>query len=89
MKVSTFFALMAEYGTVEVPLDQVCEKYFGLAPGKAKERALIKQLPIAAHRLGTQKSPWMINLQDLAEHIDKQRAAAQLEWNHMNQEKAS
>ena len=25
-QVSTFFALMAEYGTAEIPLEKVCEK---------------------------------------------------------------
>lgn len=41
MTTSTFFALMAEFGTVEVELGKVCEKYFGLSEDKAKARAQV------------------------------------------------
>lgn len=84
MTVSTFFGLLAEFGTVEVPLEKVCDKYFGLSIDKAKARAQIHKLPVAAHRCGTQKSQWLVNLQDLANHIDQQRDAAREEWEKMN-----
>lgn len=89
MAVSTFFGLLAEFGTVEVPLETVCEKYFGLSVEKAKARAQLHKLPVPAHRCGTQKSQWLVNLQDLAKHIDQQRDAAREEWEKMNNRKAS
>jgi hypothetical protein len=89
MTISTFFGLLAEFGTVEVPLETVAEKYFGLSIDKAKARAQVHKLPIPAHRCGTQKSQWLVNLQDLARHIDAQRDAARAEWEKMNERKAS
>lgn len=84
MTTSTFFALMAEFGTVEVELGKVCEKYFGLSEDKAKARAQVQGLPVHVHRCGSRKSPWLVNLHDLARHIDLQRSKAEAEWKKMN-----
>lgn len=83
-QISTFFALMAEYGTAEIPLEDVCEKFFGLNIKMAKNRAARQQLPITAYRGGTQKSPWLVSAQDLANYIDDQRERAQREWRQVN-----
>jgi hypothetical protein len=48
------FGLLAEFGTAEIPLEKVCEKYFGLSVTKAKRRAGMQQLPIPAYRIGSQ-----------------------------------
>lgn len=55
-QISTLFALMAEFGTAEIPLEDICEKFFGLNQKMAKARANRNQLPIAAYRAGTQKA---------------------------------
>ena len=65
----TYFGLLAEFGESEIPLERVCEKYFGLSTPKAKRRACLQQLPIPAYRAGSQKSPWLISAIDLAQHI--------------------
>ncbi len=83
-KISTFFALMAEFGTAEIPLENICEKFFALQPDMAKKRAARRQLPVPAYRGGTQKSPWLVNAQDLADYIDEQRAKAKREWDQVN-----
>lgn len=83
-QISTFFALMAEFGTSEIPLEDVCEKFFGLKPDMAKKRASRQQLPVTAYRGGTQKSPWLVSAQDLADYIDKQRTKARREWDQVN-----
>lgn len=83
-QVSTYFALMAEFGQSEVPLEKVCEKYFGLSVEKAKVRAGRHSLPIPAWRGGSQKSPWLISLRDLASFIDAQREEAHREWALVN-----
>nr|WP_281380403.1 pyocin activator PrtN family protein [Marinobacter oulmenensis] len=76
--------MMAEFGTAEIPLEDVCEKFFGLQPDMAKKRAARRQLPVIAYRGGTQKSSWLVSAKDLAEHIDEQRAKAKREWDQVN-----
>lgn len=80
---STYFALLAEFGTAEIELERVCAKFFGLEVPEAKRRASRQRLPVPAHRAGGQKSGWLINAADLADHIDKQREAAATEWKRM------
>ena len=82
MMTPTYFGLLAEFGEAEIPLQRVCEKYFGLSVSKAKRRACLQQLP--AYRVGSQKSPWLISAADLAKHIDQQRQLATDQWASMN-----
>lgn len=84
MTASTYFGLLAEFGAAEIPLEAMCEKYFGLAAPQAKKKAAMHQLPVPAHRTGGQKTPWMISATELAEHLDKQRQAANEEWRRVN-----
>lgn len=84
MITSTYFGLLAEFGEAEIPLERVCEKYFGLSVSKAKRRACLQQLPIPSYRAGSQKSPWLISAADLANHIDQQRQSATNQWTNMN-----
>jgi len=79
----TYFGLLAEFGESEIPLDRVCEKYFGLSLAKAKRRACLQQLPVPAYRVGSQKSPWLISASDLAKHIDAKRSIAAQQWSNM------
>lgn len=74
--VSSFFALMAEFGTAEIPLESVCDKYFGLDYKTALRRAPAQQLPVPVYKVGSQKSTWLVSAQDLAALIDKQRGEA-------------
>jgi hypothetical protein len=80
----TYFGLLAEFGESEIPLERICEKYFGLSVPKAKRRACLQQLPVPAYRAGSQKSPWLISAIDLAKHIDQQRRFAERQWRSMN-----
>ena len=82
---NTLFLLMAEFnGRAEIPLSEICEQYFDLSQKKSKQRAAAQQLPVPVHRLGSQKSKWMVNLADLAAYIDAQRAEAIEEWKKVN-----
>lgn len=76
----TYFGLLAEFGESEIPLERVCDKYFGLSVAKAKRRACLQKLPVPAYRAGSQKSPWLISAIDLARHIDEQRTDAARQW---------
>lgn len=76
---NTVFLLMAQYnGRAIIPLDQVCRDYFThLTPEMFQRKALAGQLKIPITRMeGSQKSAKGIHLQDLANYLDEQRAAA-------------
>lgn len=77
---STFFALMAEFGSGFIELERVCDKFFGLAPSEAKRRAALHRLPIPAFKSGSQKSGWIISLNDLAALLDERARRAREEW---------
>ena len=69
---STYFALLAEFGTANIPLERLAGPYFGLSPDKAAQRAARYQLPVPAFRAGSQKSPWLVSAAVLAEYLDRQ-----------------
>ncbi len=77
---NTFFVLMAEFGSVTIELEKICDRYFGMCPKKADQEAARNRLPVPTFRAGSQKSPRLVHLRDLAEHIDKCRQAAADEW---------
>lgn len=79
---NTLFSLMAQYETTQIPLDRCCH-LFGLRPEEAAKRAGRHALPVPAFRVGTQKSPWLIDASLLARHLDKLRDRAQDEWSKM------
>lgn len=88
MKTSVYFALLAEYGTAQIPLKDMCEKYFGISHGVACRRAMLQQLPIPAFHAGSQKSGWLIDAGDLAAHIEKARDKARAYWEKTNRGEA-
>ncbi|AST68985.1 pyocin activator protein PrtN [Kosakonia cowanii] len=76
---------MAEFETASIPLSYVCEKYFGMKPATADKKAALGQLPLPTFRAGeSQKAPRMIHIQDLADYIEKQRAAGIEVFRQMN-----
>jgi len=79
---NTFFALMAEYGTAHIPVEK-CAGLFGMSPKKACEAAGKQQLPVPTFRLGSQKSPWLADAHKLAEHLDKAKSQADIDWERM------
>lgn len=80
---NTFFALMAEYGTAQIPVER-CASLFGLTPKKAEEYAGRQQLPVPAFRIGSQKSPWLLDAAKLAEYLDSKKRQAELDWQKIN-----
>ena len=74
---STFFNLLAEFQAGEIRLVDCCEKYFSLSHAEAKRRAAFQKLPVPVYRAtNSQKGEWMLSVQDLAAHIDRQKAEA-------------
>ncbi|WP_252178358.1 pyocin activator PrtN family protein [Endozoicomonas sp. 4G] len=73
---NTTFLLMAEYGTTDIPLETVAEKYLALGARAAGTKAAKGELPFPAYRPGSQKSPWLVRITDLAAWLDAERAKA-------------
>ena len=77
----TEILLLMTYETPIIPLDKICQEYFGCSKGTAKQRAKAGTLPVVAFRLGlSQKLPWMVSAEDLAKFIEQQRSQAHQEW---------
>ena len=77
----TEMILLMRFETPAIPLEKICDEYFGCSKGTAKQRARSGTLPVPAFRLGaSQKLPWMVKIQDLAAHIDKSYENAKREW---------
>jgi len=74
--------LIKLHGAVVVPLAEVCEKYAGVKLYQARIRANRNALPFPAFKLepGRRCSPWMVNLHQLAESVDRAAKAAQTSW---------
>ena len=71
---NTTFLLLAEFDTATIALSDVAERYFGMKPSIAENKAAIGQFPVPTFRASdSQKAPRLIHIQDLAEHLDKQR----------------
>lgn len=83
-ELSTPFLLMAEYGAADVPLEAVADKYLQLSRRQAYAQARRQALPFPVYRAGSNKSPWMVRITDLATYLDTQRAAARAEWEAIN-----
>lgn len=63
---SYVFMIMAEFGPGMIPLQDCCEKYFGLSYDKAARKARAGELPVPCVRGGSQKSNWLVSPFDLA-----------------------
>ena len=83
IKPSTYFALLAEYGTPHVPLIDVAKKYFGLDEPKAKHKAARADYPFPIFRAGGQKSPWLVDIADLADYLDKVKNKTKQDKQHV------
>ena len=74
----TAFLLLAQFdGQADIPLEDVAERYLGLDRKAARAKAAKGELPFAAYRAPSQKSPWLVNVADLAAWIDRERERAE------------
>ena len=81
---NTTFLLMAEFGSADVPVELVAERYLGMEARTAKARAARGELPFPSYQCGSQKSPRLVRITDLAAWIDEQRARGLAEWRERN-----
>lgn len=81
---NTLFLLMAEFGTGDIPLENVADKYLGMCKRKAYDKANHNELPFPTFRGGSTRSTRLVKATDLAEFLDKQHAKAKKEWEKIN-----
>ena len=81
---NTTFLLMAEFGQTDIPLDIVAHRYLGLSDKQAYAKASRANLPFPAFRAGSQKSPWLVRVTDLAQWLDTERTKAASDWQKRN-----
>ena len=80
----TLMLLMMEHEKAVVPLKDIHAQYFGIDTlAKANQRARAHELPVPAFRLGSNKSDWLVRLEDLAFHIDKEANEQKQIWEDM------
>lgn len=74
---NTEIMLLAVHRSPLVRLEDICDRYFGIAYDTARSKAALNQLPVPTWRLiDSQKAPLMVRLSDLAAHIDSTAEAA-------------
>ena len=78
----TLFLVLAEYGTAQVPVER-CAAQFGMTANEAKAAARRQGLPVPCYRLGSQKSPWVVDATALAAHIRAKRTEAEADWSKL------
>lgn len=80
MKTSTYFTLMAEFGTGHIPVVEIGKKYFGYDERKAKTEAAKNGYPFPVFRVGTQKSTWMVDIADFSTYLDEVKDKAKEQY---------
>ena len=76
----TEFLLLAQYGKTDVPLADIAGDYLGMTQKEANTRATRAALPFPAYRVGSNKSPWLVRVTDLAAYLDAEREKAARDW---------
>lgn len=78
---NTLFFLMAEFDTITPALADISEKYLGMKPRTAEDKAAVGLLPLPTFRMSeSQKAPRLVHLEDLASYIEKARQEAKREF---------
>lgn len=75
---------MAEFGTADIPLENVAPKYFGMEYKKAAQKAALQELPVPVFRSESQRSKWLVSAVDLAAYLDRKNNEAKKQWQAMN-----
>ena len=85
IKISTYYALLAEFCTAQIPLELIAQKFLDIDSQTAKNRAAKHQLGFPCFRVNGQKSPWLVDAGVLASFLDQKIADAQKNWRKINE----
>ena len=73
--------LRTVYGGPEVRLEKICDRYLSIGRDEAYRQAARCTLPFPAFKLGkSKKSPWLVNIEDLAQVLDQADAEYRELW---------
>lgn len=80
--INRVYLLLGIFNVADVPLERVVAHYFPhLSEREWKRRAAMQQFPFPVFRPEkSQKAPWLVNVNQLAEYLDKQAAEAAKDW---------
>jgi len=84
MTPSTYFGLLAEFGTAHVPVVEIGAKYFGLSEKEAKRKASSNDFPFPVFRAGGNKTCWMTDIVIFADYLDAVKEKAKAEYKSAN-----
>ena len=84
MTPSTYFGLLAEFGTAHVPVVELGAKYFGHSPVIAKRTAMANKYPFPVFRPGNQQSTLMVDIAEFANYLDRVKEKAKAEYKCAN-----
>ena len=68
--------LKTEFGSRYPRVEMVAAKFLDLTPEIANRRAAKGDLPFPVFRIGSAKSPWLVDVKTLADFIEKQAIIA-------------
>lgn len=75
---------IAEFGTAQIPLESIAEKFLDMDAQTAKKKASKQQLPFPCIRVSGQKSPCLVDAGVLANFIDSKIEEAKTTWQKVN-----
>lgn len=77
----TEVALLATFKSPVIRLETICETYLGVGYERAKQLAALNRLPLHTFKLhDSERAPYLVASKDLADYIDRARAASQASW---------
>lgn len=79
------FALLARFNTPTIPLKEICQEFLGITPKTAEQKAKACNLPFPTFKtLKSERSPTMVNVQDLGNYLQKEYEQGREEWESVN-----
>lgn len=84
MTPSTYFGLLAEFGTAHVSVIEIGAKYFGLSEKESKRKASGNEFPFPVFRAGGNKTTWLADIVIFADYLDKVKDKAKAEFKSAN-----
>lgn len=82
------FALLARFESPIVALKDISGEFLGLTPKTAEQRAKAQSLPFPTFKLrDSERSPSLVNVQDLAAYIESQYAVSRKDWDLIQEAK--
>lgn len=79
------FALLARYNTPAVALKDICKEFLGIEAKTAEQKAKACTLPFPTFKTrDSERSPSMVNVQDLGNYLQQQYESGKKEWERVN-----